>query len=167
MCSKFVVNFRVSKDQLLDKGCVVTYLNESRLVFIKENLSIQSDFFVVSDINLENITITNGIDKIESTEEQLIKVVPFLEEIIDLKKPLPGDADPSRYLRDLIKWNDAEELRKSYRIGDNYLSIISSGLIITEKDFYLENSNVLDINGKKKIIASLIPEKISMYLEDK
>jgi len=166
MQNRFTVNFRVADEQRLTKGHVVTYIDEHRLEGIKLYLTLQTDFFVVSNINGKDIEISNGIDNIKSTSEQLIRIVPYLDEIPCIKKPYPSE-DPNRYLRDLIKWKAEEELLRSYPIGDNYLSIIACGLILTEQDFYLQPSNYTKSNGKKMIIASLIPDKISLYLEDK
>ena len=166
MQSKFTINFRVADDQQLSKGHVVTYVDEHRLDGIKSYLTLKTDFFVVTSVGGKDVEISNGIDNIKSTNEQLIRIVPYLDEIPGIQKPYPNE-DPNRYLRDLIKWKEEEELLRSYPVRDNYLSIIACGLIITEQDFYLESSNHTGSKGKKMIVASLIPDKISLYIEDK
>jgi len=165
MHSKFTINFRVADNQILSNGVVVTYIDELRLSSIKQHLMLNTDFFVITKIEGENVDISNGLDNIQSTTDQLIRVIPYLEEIPTIKKPTPN-SDPNRYLRDLIKWKEEEELLRTYMVRDNYLSIISCGLIITDQDFYIETGGISK-TGKKKVFVSLIPDRISSYLEDK
>jgi hypothetical protein len=166
MGNRFVVNFKSASRQDLDKGSVVTYVNELRLNTIKEHLLLDTDFYVVQEIDEPNVYITNGVDTITSTTDQLIKVVPYLEEIPEVSKPVPG-GDPSRYLRDLIRWNESEELRRTYVIKDNFLSIMAAGLVITDRDFIIETSAGVNEYGKKLNFVTLIPDRISSYIYDK
>lgn len=163
MAGKFIVNFKSDPRQKIDKGSIVTYLDEFRLKTIKEHLTLKTDFFIVDGFDNYNIEITNGVDTIKSTYDQLLKVTSYVEEIPEIKKPNLGD-DPNMYLRDLMTWRAEEELLRSYRLRDNFISIISSGLIITDKDFILESEFISNEYGRKEFFASLIPDKISTYL---
>lgn len=159
MPNRYVINFKLSDKQDINVGSVVTYLDPNRLEVLKEFFTIKTDFFLVKDIVGNRIKISNGIDEIETTEDQIIKVIPFLEEINNFPKPSISN-NHNKYLLDLIKWNNIEDLRKSYPIEDKILSIMFAGLIIEEGDFYLKSSY-----PKKHIwYACLIPEKISTQI---
>ena len=165
MRSKFTINFRVADNQILSNGVIVTYIEEQRLSSIKMHLTLKTDFFVVTRVDELDVDISNGLDSIKSTSDQLIRVIPYIEEIPEIKKPMPHN-DPNRYLRDLMKWKEEEELLRTYMLRDNYLSIIACGLIITDQDFCIEMGGISK-TGKKKVFASLIPDRISLYLEYK
>ena len=161
MQSRYCVNFKVAKDQEIGRGAIVTYLDETRLELIRENLILKTDFFVVASCEDSSVTISNSVDAIQSSEDQLIRVLPFLEELPSIRAPYL-DENSNRYIRDSMKWHAQEETRSTYPLTDNYLSIVASGLVIEEGDFFLEPSARYGM-----IFASLLPEKISRYLEDK
>jgi len=163
MAGRFIVNFKKDRWQKIDRGSIVTYVDEFRLKTIKEHLTLKTDFFIVESCDDYNVDISNGVDTIKSTYEQLLKVNSYLEEIPEIKKPIVGD-DPNTYLRELITWGAEEELLASYKLRDNFISIISSGLIITDKDFLLEYEVINNEYGRREVFASLIPDKISTYL---
>ncbi len=163
MSGKFIVNFKTDTRQKLHKGSIVTYVDEFRLKTIKEHLTLKTDFFIVEGYDNFNVDITNGVDSIKSTYDQLLKVTSYIEEIPEVKRPSVGE-DPNTYLRDLMVWRAEEEILRSYRLRDNFISIISSGLIITDRDFILESEFINNEYGRKEVFASLIPDKISTYL---
>ena len=164
MNNRFIVNFKVAEDQTIDNGSIVTYVEENRLATIKENLTFKTDFFVVVGMESLDVSITNGIDSIRSTQDQLLRVEAFLEELPTINKPNLSE-NVNRYMRDLLNWGYQEEIRRVYEIRDNYLSIIASGLVITENDFYLESIMINGSKYDKKLYASLIPDRISTYIE--
>lgn len=166
MAGKFIVLFKTDPKQELSKGSIVTYIDEFTFSSIREHLTLKTDFFVVTGYDSYNVDITNGIDTITSTKDQLLKVNSYLEEIPEVKKPNVGD-DPNLYLRDLIRWRSEEELLRSYRLRDNLISILASGVIVSDKDFLLELDSVENEWGKKEGFASLIPERVSTYIQDK
>lgn len=161
--NKYFVNFKLSESQSITKNSIVTYLDETRMSIIKDHLLIKSDFFVVKDQFEENVTISNGIDTIISTKDQLLVLDPFLEELMLVDFP-SFNTGPLKYLKDTIKLKEMEELKSCYPIKDPYMGILAAGLIIGQEDFVVEKELESEVNGKKRFFAYLIPDRIFSYL---
>jgi len=79
----YKIVFKVSPFQDFDKGSLVTYRDENLLEYIKETLYSKSNFFYVSEIDWKSYTceVSNYIDSIKTSPDQLIEIVAYLEKV--------------------------------------------------------------------------------------
>jgi hypothetical protein len=139
----FKISFRISPFQEFNSGSIVTYRDENLMEYIKETLYSKTNFFYIENIdwNQYRCRISNGIDSIESTPDQLIEVVSYVEKI---KKEIPYNS--SIMLENLIKWQENFENQESYLLEDQKMSIMLESSIIQRGHFKLMNK-IVKINS--------------------
>jgi hypothetical protein len=140
----YKISFRVSPFQDFDKGSLVTYRDENLLEYIKETLYSKSNFFYISDIDWEKYTceISNGIDSVKTSPDQLIEIIAYLEKIKTEKRKI----SKSR-LEDIIR--EQKESEEMYLLEDQTISISLENSFIPDGYFDLINS-VISIDKKFK-----------------
>lgn len=133
----YKVSFKVSPFQDFDLGSVVTYRNENLLEYIKETLYSKSNFFYISDINWNSYTceISNGIDTIKTSPDQLVEVVAYLEKIEGGRKSRSGSR-----IENIIREEDKSNM--FYVLEDQKMSISLENSTIPPSYFDLINSVV-------------------------
>jgi hypothetical protein len=139
----FKISFRISPFQEFNNGSIVTYRDENLMEYIKETLYSKTNFFYIENIdwNKYRCRISNGIDSIESTPDQLIEVVSYVEKI---REEIPYNS--SIMLENLIKWQENFENQESYLLEDQKMSIVLETSIIPRSYFKLMNK-LVNINS--------------------
>jgi len=139
----FKISFRISPFQEFNHGSIVTYRDENLMEYIKETLYSRSSFFYIEHIdwNEYRCTITNGIDSIESTPDQLIEVVSYIE-LIREEEPY----NSSVMIENLVKWQENFENLESYLIEDQRMAIFLENSIIPRPYFRIMNK-IVNINS--------------------
>jgi hypothetical protein len=143
MEESFKISFRISPFQEFNCGSIVTYRDENLMEYIKETLYSKTNFFYIENIdwNKYRCRISNGIDSIESTPDQLIEVVSYVEKI---KEEVPYNS--TIMLENLIKWQENFENQESYILEDQKMSIMLESSIIPRGHFKLMNK-IVNINS--------------------
>jgi hypothetical protein len=143
MEESFKISFRISPFQEFNCGSIVTYRDENLMEYIKETLYSKTNFFYIENIdwNKYRCRISNGIDSIESTPDQLIEVVSYVEKI---REEIPYNS--SIMLENLIKWQENFENQESYLLEDQKMSIVLETSIIPRSYFKLMNK-LVNINS--------------------
>ncbi len=138
----YKISFRVSPFQDFDKGSLVTYRDENLLEYIKETLYSKSNFFYISEIDWKEYTceVSNGIDSIKTSPDQLIEIIAYLEKIETTKKKMS-----SSMLENIIRHQ--REVEEMYLLEDQTMSISLENSFIPEEYFELINS-VVSIDKK-------------------
>lgn len=133
----YKICFRVSPFQDFDEGSLVTYRDENLLEYIKETLYSKSNFFYISNIDWQNYTceISNYIDSITTSPDQLIEIVAYLEKVGTKKQ------NPRRSKLESIIVHQ-EETDSNYLLEDQKISISLENSLIPEGYFDLVNSVV-------------------------
>lgn len=139
MRETFKISFRISPFQEFNCGSIVTYRDENLMEYIKETLYSRSNFFYIEDIdwNQYRCRISNGIDSIESTPDQLIEVVSYIEKIEE-----EAHYNSNNMLENLIRWQENFENQESYLLEDQKFSILLETSIIPREYFVLVNKLV-------------------------
>jgi hypothetical protein len=139
----FKISFRISPFQEFNNGSIVTYRDENLMEYIKETLYSKTNFFYIENIDWVQYRcrISNGIDSIESTPDQLIEVVSYVEKI---REEIPYNS--SIMLENLIKWQENFENQESYLLEDQKMSIMLESSIIPRGYFKLMNK-IVNINS--------------------
>lgn len=139
MRETFKISFRISPFQEFNCGSIVTYRDENLMEYIKETLYSRSNFFYIEDIdwNQYRCRISNGIDSIESTPDQLIEVVSYIEKIKE-----EAHYNSNNMLENLIRWQENFENQESYLLEDQKSSILLETSIIPREYFVLVNKLV-------------------------
>lgn len=143
MEESFKISFRISPFQEFNYGSVVTYRDENLLEYIKETLYSRSSFFYIKHIdwNEYRCIITNGIDSIESTPDQLIEVVSYIE-LVKEEEPY----NSSVMIENLVRWHENFENQESYLIEDQKMAIFLENSIIPRGYFEIMNK-IVNINS--------------------
>jgi len=164
MLKEFKISFRISPFQEFEEGSLVTYRNENLLEYLKENLYSRSNFFYIEscDWGKYKCKISNGIDSLETTPDQLIEVVAYAEEISKPGAHLPYGENR---LENVIRWQENFNNQESYIIEDQKM-----GIFLEENTFYEDSFKLVEqptsINTVLKIykMARFIDDKISGIL---
>lgn len=164
MLKEFKISFRISPFQEFEEGSLVTYRNENLLEYLKENLYSRSNFFYIESCDWEKYRckISNGIDSLETTPDQLIEVVAYAEEISKPGSNLPYGENR---LENVIRWQENFNNQESYIIEDQKM-----GIFLEENTFYEDSFKLVEqptsINTVLKIykMARFIDDKISAIL---
>lgn len=137
----------MSPFQEFDPGSLVTYRDENLLEYIKETLYSKTNFFYVSSIDWIDFTceISNGIDSVKTSPDQLIEVVSYLEEISSKKNNFTNSK-----IENIIREKYAREESISYLIEDQRISICLEDSEISKKYFDLVDSFFAGENGMRK-----------------
>ncbi len=139
----FKISFRISPFQEFNYGSIVTYRDENLMEYIKETLYSRSNFFYIDYIDWREYKcrITNGIDSIDSTPDQLIEVVSYVEKIKE-----DGPYNSVTMLENIIRWQDDFDNQESYLLEDQRTSILLENSSIPRSHFELMNK-VININS--------------------
>lgn len=140
----YKISFKVSPFQEFDEGSLVTYRDENLLEYIKETLYSKSNFFYIHEIDWKKYSceISNGIDSVKTSPDQLIEIVAYLEKI---KSRTPKNSG-SRLENIIRNQSESDEM---YLIEDQKISISLENSLIPEGYFDLINS-VVSIDRKFK-----------------
>lgn len=138
----FKISFRISQFQEFNYGSIVTYKDENLLEYIKESLYSRSNFFFIDYINWNEYQckISNGIDLIESTPDQLIQITSYIEKI---KTNFP---DSEFLLKEEKREYIKTKIEESYLLEDQKMSIVLENSIIPRGYFVLVNK-IVNVNS--------------------
>jgi hypothetical protein len=157
---QFEIIYKVSPFQEFNNGSLVTYRNENKLNYIKENLLSRTNFFYVKDLDddFNKCIITNGIDTITTTLDQLIEVIAYVQKI----PSITGNNYSNNILENMIKLKNSEENLESYMLENQSLGVFLEESIFN-KDFFIVTSLTAKINGEIKnySVARFIESKLS------
>lgn len=158
MLKNFKISFRISPFQEFETGSLVTYRDENLFEYIKETLYSRSNFFYLTEIDWENYKckISNGIDSIETTPDQLIEVFSYAEELSDNSDLNLGN----NKIENIIKWQEDFNNQESYLLEDQKMGIFLEESIFDNRSFIL-------IEKTTRINLSLKTYKMVRFLESK
>jgi len=133
----YKIVFKVSPFQDFEKGSLVTYRDENLLEYIKETLYSKSNFFYISEIDWNSYTceISNYIDSVKTSPDQLIEIVAYLEKV-----GMGNLKGPKTRLESIIIHQD--EIESTYLLEDQKISISLENSLIPEGYFDLIKSIV-------------------------
>jgi len=145
----FKISFRISPFQEFNIGSLVTYRDENLVDYIKDTLYSRSNFFYIESVNWDKYEckISNGIDSVLSTPDQLIEVVSYIEKIDD-----PGIKSmhfSSNTVENVAKWQNDFDNRESYILENQRIAIFLENVSIPRNYFSLE-SRIININSAIK-----------------
>ena len=111
--------------------------------YIKETLYSRSNFFYINYIDWKEYKcrITNGIDSIDSTPDQLIEVVSYVEKVKE-----DGPYNSVTMLENIVRWQDDFDNQESYLLEDQKTAILLENSAIPRSYFKLMNK-VININS--------------------
>jgi hypothetical protein len=136
----YKITFRKTDSLDFKRGSLVTYKNHELFSYIKEGLYSSSDFFYIEDINWHSYTckISNGVDSIRTSPDQLIGYISYLEKKVNNK------------------------IVESYILEDQKLGIYLDGLKITRNNFLVftsrDSTKESRIYKSARVIEDKIPE---------
>lgn len=133
----YKIVFKVSPFQEFDKGSLVTYRDENLLEYIKETLYSKTNFFYISEVDWRSYTceISNCIDSIKTSPDQLIEIVAYLEKV-----NTRSSKKSNTKLENIIIHQD--EIESNYILEDQIISISLENSLIPEGYFDLVKSIV-------------------------
>lgn len=159
MESNFKISFRISPFQEFNPGSLVAYRDENKGSYIRETLYSRSNFFYIESVDWKKYEcrISNGIDSILSTPDQLIEVVSYIEKI-ENDKPFNFSEN---MVENIAKWQNNFDNQESYLLEDQKSGIILESAIIPRNYFMLE-TKLLNLNSTVKhyIVARFDDERI-------
>lgn len=162
MLKEFKISFRISPFQEFEVGSLVTYRNENLLEYLKENLYSRSNFFYVDsfDFNSFECKISNGIDTIDTTTDQLIEIVSYAEEI----KSNNNSYGKNR-MENIIRWEENFNNQESYILEDQKMGIFLEDKIFTSEYFKLVEKTVrINLALKSYKMVRFFESKVSEIL---
>jgi hypothetical protein len=136
----YKITFRKTDSLDFKRGSLVKYKNHELFSYIKEGLYSSSDFFYIEDINWHSYTckISNGVDSIRTSPDQLIGYISYLEKKVNNK------------------------IVESYILEDQKLGIYLDGLKITRNNFLVftsrDSTKESRIYKSARVIEDKIPE---------
>ena len=157
MGDNFKVTFMISPFQEFEPGSLVTYRDEKFLGYLKDNLYSRSDFFYIQNNSNESdiCKISNGIDSVETSTDQLIELVAYLE-----KTDRKSDFGNNR-LENIIKWQSFIDSSEFLIIEDQKMAIFLEDRIIEQSFFYVDNRIInVDLMPKKYQVAVFKEDRI-------
>lgn len=161
----FRISFRISPFQEFNVGSLVTYRDENLVDYIKDTLYSRSNFFYVESLDWHDYEckISNGIDSIMSTPDQLIEVVSYIERIDEGGIRSMKFSDNA--VENIARWQNDFDNRESYILEDQKMAIFLENISIPRNYFSLE-SKVINVNSKIKnyIVARFDDEAIHNLL---
>lgn len=145
----FKISFRISPFQEFNIGSLVTYRDENLVDYIKDTLYSRSNFFYIESVNWDNYEckISNGIDSIASTPDQLIEVVSYIEKIDD--SGIKSMNFSGNTVENVAKWQNDFDSRESYILENQRIAIFLENVPIPKNYFSLE-SRIININSAIK-----------------
>jgi len=159
MSKKFKISFRISPFQEFEEGSLVTYRNENLLEYLKEILYSRSNFFYIEscDWNSYHCKISNGIDSLSTTPDQLIEIVAYAEEV--LESGINISYGKNR-LENVIRWQESFNNQESYILEDQKMGIFLEDSIFKNDSFRL-------VEQTTRINMALKSYKTVRFLESK
>ena len=159
MESTFKISFRISPFQEFNPGSLVAYRDENLGSYIKETLYSRSNFFYIESVDWGKYEckISNGIDSIMSTPDQLIEVVSYIEKIENNRH----FGTSENIVENMVRWQNDFDNQESYLLEDQRIGIFLENSIIPREYFGLE-MKVLNLNStvKNYIVARFDEEAI-------
>jgi hypothetical protein len=145
----FKISFRISPFQEFNIGSLVTYRDENLVDYIKDTLYSRSNFFYIESVNWDKYEckISNGIDSVLSTPDQLIEVVSYIEKIDD--SGIKSMHFSSNTVENVAKWQNDFDNRESYILENQRIAIFLENVSIPRNYFSLE-SRIININSAIK-----------------
>jgi hypothetical protein len=142
----YKISFKISPFQEFEIGSVVTYRMDSALEYIKEVLYSRTNFFYIEEIDWNNYSckISNGIDVIVTSPDQLIEITSYLEKIQDPSLHSFGD----NTLENIIRFKEYER-DETYLLEDQKMGILLEESIIKRSNFEFINK-IISINQTLK-----------------
>lgn len=136
MFKKFKISFRISPFQEFEEGSLVTYRNENRLEYLKEILYSKSNFFYIESCDWDSYhcKISNGIDSLSTSPDQLIEIVAYADEVLELGIKVTYGKNR---LENIIKWQDRFNNQESYILEDQKMGIFLEDSIFQNDSFRL------------------------------
>lgn len=164
MQKNFKISFRISPFQEFEVGSLVTYRNESLFGYIKENLYSRSNFFYINEIDWDayKCKISNGIDSVETTPDQIIEVFSYAEEI---QEPVGKIQFGNNKLENIIRWQENFNNQESYLLEDQKMGILLEESIFDNNYFTLiEKTTRTGITLKTYKMVRFLESRISDIL---
>jgi hypothetical protein len=145
----FKISFRISPFQEFNVGSLVTYRDENLVDYIKDTLYSRSNFFYIESVNWDNYAckISNGIDSVLSTPDQLIEVISYIEKIDD--SGIKSMHFSENTVENVAKWQNYFDNRESYILENQRIAIFLENVPIPRNYFSLE-SRIININSAIK-----------------
>jgi hypothetical protein len=161
----FKISFRISPFQEFNVGSLVTYRDENLVDYIKDTLYSRSNFFYIESVNWDiyECKISNGIDSILSTPDQLIEVVSYIEKVDE--SGIKSMNFSGNTVENVAKWQNDFDNRESYILENQRIAIFLENVSIPRNYFSLE-SRIININSaiKNYIVAKFDDEAIQDLL---
>jgi hypothetical protein len=161
----FKISFRISPFQEFNIGSLVTYRDENLVDYIKESLYSRSNFFYVESLDWKEYEckISNGIDSILSTPDQLIEVVAYVEKIDD--SGIKSMKFSENVVENIARWQNEFDNRESYILEDQKMAVFLENVSIPRKAFALTTKVIkIDFGLKNYIVARFDDEAIHKLL---
>ena len=142
----YKISFKISPFQEFEVGSVVTYRMDSALEYIKEVLYSRTNFFYIEEVDWKSYSckISNGIDTITTSPDQLIEIASYLEKVQDSSLQVFG----SNTLENIVRFKEYES-DEIYLLEDQKMGIILEESIIKRWHFDFINK-VVSINQTLK-----------------
>jgi hypothetical protein len=159
----YKISFRVSPFQEFNKGSLVTYKDENLLSWMKENLYSRSNFFYVENIDWIEYScdISNGIDSMRSSPDQLLEVIAYAERITGIASYNYGES----IVENMIKYQENLVNQDSFILEDQKIGIFLEDSTFSNEYFRLIESTISynsSLKNYKKV--RFIESKISELL---
>ena len=161
----FKISFRISPFQEFNIGSLVTYRDENLVDYIKDTLYSRSNFFYIESIDWQEYEckISNGIDSILSTPDQLIEVVAYIEKIDD--SGIKSMKFSENMVENIARWQNEFDNRESYILEDQKMAIFLESVSIPRQCFILTARIIkIDFEIKNYIVARFDDEVIHKLL---
>lgn len=161
----FRISFRISPFQEFNVGSLVAYRDENLVDYIRETLYSRSNFFYIESVDWEKYEckISNGIDSIMSTPDQLIEVVSYIEKIE--MNGIRSMKFSENTVENVARWQDDFDNRESYILEDQKMGVFLENVEIP-RDYFSLASKIINVNSKIKnyIVARFDDEVIHSLL---
>lgn len=154
----FKISYRISPYQDFLEGSLVTYKDENRLDLIKETLLSRTNFFYIKESSWKDnyCQISNGIDSIATTTDQLVELIAYVE-----KK-----TEENSFKNTLKQIANNKIINiESYILYNQEMGVYLEESVFSKKYFSLVNVTVgLNVNIKTYKSARFIESKLHEIL---
>jgi hypothetical protein len=161
----FRISFRISPFQEFNVGSLVTYRDENLVEYIRDNLYSRSSFFYIESVDWHEYEckISNGIDSIMSTPDQLVEVISYIEKIDDTG--IKSMKFSENIVENVARWQNDFDNRECYILEDQKNAIFLENASIPRSHFSLA-TKIISINSKIKnyIVARFSDDAIQDLL---
>lgn len=158
MKDNFKISFKVSPFQEFEEGSLVTYRDENFLRYLQSNFYSRSDFFYIKKTDWKKYIceISNTIDTVQTTPDQLVQVVAYAEKISDSI----GKKFSKNQIENILIWEEEEKNKESYILYDQKMGILLEDSIFPRDSFLL-------INIKIEELKTIQFCKLAVFIENK